>query len=416
MTQINAADLDGAVAPRVPVARTCPFHPPVQYEELRDRCPVARVGLPGGGTAWAVSRLADVRELLVSPSISADPRRPGFPDPYPEDGEDGSGEGSEDGDAPRLLLEMDAPEHTAYRRMLIPELTVRRVNQLRPGIQALADGLVDDMLRHGPPVDLVAAFALPVPSTVICQLLGVPYGSHEFFQRHTETVVSKVSTGARKQAAYQELYEFLDALVTAEEAEPADNILGRLVTRYRVIGELSHEMLVSLAVLLLLAGHETTANTISLGVLTLLHNPDQLRVLLAEPAAAAGAADEVVRFHSLGDVDISRVATADFELGGQRIRAGEGVLPIMSAANRDPAAFDRPAEFDIRRPDARHHVGFGYGAHQCLGQNLARAELEIAYRTLFTRIPTLRLAVPLDELELKTDAQIFGLRRLPVTW
>src|SRR5882757_8408017 len=220
MTQINVADLDGAVAPRVPVARTCPFHPPVQYEELRDRCPVARVGLPGGGTAWAVSRLADVRELLVSPSISADPRRPGFPDPYPEDGEDGSGEGSEDGDAPRLLLEMDVPEHTAYRRILIPELTVRRVNQLRPGIQALADGLVDDMPRHGPPVDLVTAFALPVPSTVICQLLGVPYGSHEFFQRHTETVVSKVSTGARKQAAYQELYDFLDALVTAEEAAP----------------------------------------------------------------------------------------------------------------------------------------------------------------------------------------------------
>lgn len=311
---------------------------------------------------------------------------------------------------------MDPPEHTAYRRMLIPELTVKRVNQLRPGIQALVDGLVDDLLRQGPPVDLVTAFSMAVPSTVICQLLGVPYDSHEFFQRHTETVVSKVTTGAQKQAAPRELYEFLDGLVGEKEAEPGDDILGRLVTRHRADGSLSHEMLVTFAVLLLLAGHETTANSISLGVLTLLHNPDQVEVLLADPAAAVSAADEVVRYHSLGDVDISRVATADFELGGQLIRAGEGVFPVMSAANRDPEAFDRPDEFDIRRPEARHHVGFGYGTHQCLGQNLARAELEIAYRTLFTRIPTLGLAVPLDELELKTDAQIFGLHRLPVTW
>jgi cytochrome P450 len=164
---------------------------------------VARVGLPGGGTAWAVSRLADVRELLVSPSISADPRRPGFPDPYPEHDEDGSEEGSEDGELPRLLLEMGAPEHTAYRRMLIGELAVKRVNQLRPGIQALADGLVDDLLRHGPPADLVTAFSLPVPSTVICQLATAPTSAsgRTWPRRSWRSPTAPCSPGSRRCAS-----------------------------------------------------------------------------------------------------------------------------------------------------------------------------------------------------------------------
>ncbi|GIG93244.1 cytochrome P450 [Plantactinospora endophytica] len=407
--------------PRIPVPRTCPFAPPAEYGRLRDTAPVTRAQLPGGQEVWAVSTFTDVRSLLVRPDVSSDPRRPGFPEPFPDapTEEPGATEGPADPEeeAPLpQLFEMDPPQHTRYRRMLIPELTVKRVNELRPGIQQLVDRLIDDMLATGPETDLVPAFALPIPSMVICQLLGVAYDSHEFFQSRTEIVLSKTVTAEQRETAYLELYAFLDEVVSATESDPTDDILGRLVVKYRRTDELSHEMLVNTAVLLLLAGHETSANTIALGVLTFLEHPGQLRILLTEPAAAVSAADEMVRFHSLGDVDISRVATADFTLGGQTIHAGEGILPILSAANRDPQAFERPDEFDIRRPDSRHHVGFGYGPHQCLGQNLARAELEIAYRTLFTRIPSLRLAVPVDELDFKTDSQIFGLRSLPVTW
>jgi cytochrome P450 len=398
--------------PKIPATRTCPFAPPEEYARLRDAGPVSEVELPGGKTAWAVTTIDAVRELLARRDVSSDPRRPNFPEPFP----DTAGATDEEDEPSQLLIEMDPPRHSVYRRMLIPELTVRRVNALRPGIQALVDRLIDDMLAKGPAADLVTAYSLPIPSTVICQLLGISEDTHEFFQVRTETVLSKTASPTEKMTAHGELHAFLDEIVTAKETEPGKDILGRLVVKYRTTGELSHEMLVSTAVLLLLAGHETTANTISLGVLTFLEYPGQLEVLRADPAAAVGAADELVRFHSLGDVDISRTATADFELAGQHIVAGDGVLPVLSAANRDPSAFDHPDEFDICRPDARHHVGFGYGGHQCLGQNLARAELEIACRTLFERIPGLRLAVPVEELDLKTDSQIFGVHSLPVTW
>jgi cytochrome P450 len=300
--------------------------------------------------------------------------------------------------------------------MLVSELTARRVNELRPGIQRLVDDLIDAMLAAGPPVDLLSAFALAIPSTVICQLLGVPYDDHRFFQTRTDVLVSTTVGDDEKATAYAELLGYLDRIVTAREAEPTDDILGRLIANQVATGELSHDMLVNTAALLLLAGHESTASTIALGVLTFLRHPDQRALLASDPAAAVGAADEMVRFHSLGDVDVARTASADFELGGQHVAAGDGLLPILSAANRDPAAFERPDDVDITRPNPRQHVGFGYGPHLCLGHNLARAQLEIAYRTLFDRIPTLRLAVPVDELHLKTDSQIFGLHEMPVTW
>ncbi|MGO1050229.1 cytochrome P450 [Crossiella sp. CA198] len=407
---------DNAELPQIPVARTCPFAPPTAYTALREAGPVVQVGLPGGGTAWAVTTLAGVREVLTRPELSSDPTRPGFPEPWPDPSE-AAEEPEQDGERPLpQLIEMDAPEHTYYRRMLIPELTVKRVNALRPGIQALVDGLIDTMLDRGPVVDLVTDFALPIPSTVICQLLGVAGDSHEFFQSRTEITLDNTATAEQKMIAYQELYAFLDEVVTKKEAEPTEDILGRLISKHRANGELSHEMLVNTAVLLLLAGHETSASTIALGVLTFLEHPAQLALLQDNPELALAAADEMVRFHSLGDVDVSRAVTAEFSFGGHTIRPGDGVLPVMSAANRDPAAFDRPDEFDITRSDPRHHIGFSYGPHQCLGQNLARAELEIAYRSLFQRIPTLRLAVPVEQLEFKTDSQIFGLRSLPVTW
>jgi cytochrome P450 len=403
---------DPSDLPRVPSERTCPFAPPADYLALRDAGAVTRVRLPGEKTAWAITSMADAREVLARNDVSSDPRHANFPDPFPDEIK----ETGDEGRSTRSLIEMDPPEHTAYRRMLLPELSVRRINELRPGIQQLVDALIDDMLDAGPDTDLVAAYALPLPSSVICRLLGIDDSSHGFFQTHTATLVSRDATGAEKARAHTELYDFLDNVVTAKERHPTPDILGRLITQHCARGELSHETLVSTAILLLLAGHESTANTIALGVLTFLHYPDQLRLLRVNPVLAAAAADEMVRFHSLGDIDIARTAIKDFELGGRQIRAGDGLLPIMSAINRDPTVFALPDSLDINRPNQRGHLGFGYGTHLCLGHNLARAELEIAYRTLFDRIPTLRLAVPFDDLEFKVNAEIYGVRGLPVTW
>jgi cytochrome P450 len=249
--------------PRIPVVRSCPFGPPAEYTALRDAGPVTEVELPGGKTAWAVTTLAAVREVLARTDLSSDPRRPNFPDPFPEAGDDPDDDDDED-EPTSLLIEMDPPRHTTYRRMLIPELTVRRVAELRPGIQALADRLIDDLLANGPEADLVTAYSLAIPSSVICQLLGIPEGHHEFFQTRTETALSRTTSGQEKMAAYGEIYAFLDEVVTAKEVEPTDDILGRLITKYVRTGEMPRKVLVSTAVLLLLAGHETSANTIAL--------------------------------------------------------------------------------------------------------------------------------------------------------
>jgi cytochrome P450 len=390
-----------------PMRRTCPFAPPPGYAELRERDPISRITLPGGKVAWLLTRDADVRAALASPHISSDPRRPGFPEPRAE---------GEMETRPPLLIEMDPPEHSIYRRMLAGEFTVRRINDLRPLIQQAADERIDALLREGPPADLVAGFALPVPSMMICHLLGVPYADHEFFESRTRAATMKTRGDDEGAAAViAEVAAYLDGLVADKDREPTDDLIGRLIQEYGRTGALSHDRLVNMAVLLLLAGHETTASTIALGVVMFLEHPDQLAALRDDPALAAGAVEELVRLQSLGDAGAARAVVADIEIGGRLLRAGEGILPLIPAANRDPEVIDRPDEFDIRRGN-RRHLGFGFGIHRCLGENLARATVEIALRTLFDRIPTLRLAAPVDELPFKYDSQIFGLHELPVRW
>jgi cytochrome P450 len=391
----------------IPAPRTCPFAPPAEYRALRDSEPV-KVNLPGSQTAWAVSRMVDVRSMLTDPRVSSDARRPGFPNPYAD-------ENTVHGDSTDVLplVEMDEPEHGRYRRMLIPEFSVRRVDALRPAIQDITDRLVDRLLERGPGADLVSAFALPIPSTVICRLLGVPDDRHEFFQSRAATAISLSATGDEWRTALLELHAFISDVVSEKIEHPADDLLSRLATEYLPIGALTRDRLTQLGVFLLASGFQTTADTIALGALTFLRYPDQLDALRADPS---GAGDEMVRFHSLSDIDLSRIAAADLELAGRSIKAGDAIIPVLSAANRDPSAFDRPDEPDILRKNPRHHVGFGFGAHQCLGQNLARAELEIAYRTLFDRVPGLRLDCPVEAVDVRSDARIFGLNSLPVTW
>jgi cytochrome P450 len=259
--------------------------------------------------------------------------------------------------------------------------------------------------------------ALPVPSLAICELLGVPYGDRDFFQQRSETLTRSTSTMDARVLAGAELFGYLDTLVAEKAASPGDDdLLGRQILRQRAEGkEPTLPALVSLAFELLLGGHETTANMISLGTLSLLERPDDVAAMLADPTTIPVVVDELLRYFAIAELATSRVAKEDVEFAGQLIRAGEGVVVLGNAANRDPRTFDDPEQLDFRR-NARQHLTFGYGAHLCIGQHLARVELEIVFETLFRRIPGLRLATPLGELEFKEGDPVYGVRGVPVTW
>nr|WSW67532.1 cytochrome P450 [Streptomyces sp. NBC_00995] len=389
-----------------PQDRTCPYHPPTGYPRTsRGQRSVSRVRLFDGRTVWLVTGHAEARALLVDPRLSSDRENPAFPV-----------------FARRLaattqrrveLLGLDDPEHNVQRRMLIPSFTVRRAAALRPGIQEIVDRLLDAMVEQGPPAELVEAFALPVPSMVICALLGVPYADHEFFEAQSRKLL-RGPAGSDVEAARDALSAYFRALIERKRRDPGDGLLDELIARQLETGAVDLEELVRLAQILLVAGHETTANMISLGTLTLLQHPDQLARLRAGGDGVPAAVEELLRFLSIAD-GLSRVAVEDIEVGGVTLRAGDGVLLSTAVINRDGAACPSPDELDLGR-GARNHVAFGFGIHQCLGQNLARAELEIALPALFSRLPGLRLAVPAEEIPCKPGDTVQGLIELPVTW
>jgi cytochrome P450 len=390
------------------ITRTCPYAPPEQHLRFLREEPVTKVALPGGSAAWVAARYEDIRTVLSDPRFSADRRHPAAPRLSAEMDPSRS-------PLPRMILEMDPPEHGRARRAVVGEFTVRRMAALRPRIQRMVDEHIDALLAGPRPADLVAALALPVPSLVICELLGVPYAEHDFFQTCSARLLDHAITSQERQHAALELAIYLDQLIKEKEEDPTDDLIGRQVLKQRQKGEVDHGAVLSLAFLLLIAGHETTANMISLGTYMLLRHPDALAALRADPGKTRGAVEELLRHFTIAEFAIVRVTTEDVELGGTVIPAGEGVLTLANAGNRDPETFADPETFDIER-DARSHLAFGYGPHQCLGQNLARVELEIVFNTLFRRVPGLRLAVPDERLSFKDDATVYGMHELPVTW
>jgi pentalenic acid synthase len=394
-------------APAFPNDRTCPYQLPEGYARLRDEPDaLQRVTLFDGRPAWVVTRHETARKLLADPRLSADRTSDDFPATSPRF------QTIRDGN--KSFISMDPPEHGPKRRMLISDFTVKRVRGMRPDIERIVHGFIDDMLAAGPPVDLVSRFALPVPSMVICQLLGVPYADHEFFQDASRRLVQSTNA-ADATAARDDLAGYLDDLITKLQAEPKPGLLSSLIVEQFANGEIDRPELVSTAMLLLIAGHETTASMTSLSVITLLAHPDQHAALRADPSLVPGAVEELLRYLAIADIAGGRVATADIEIDGQLVRAGEGVIVTNSIANRDSSVFEDPDAFDVHR-SARHHIAFGYGVHQCLGQNLARLELEVIIKALFDRIPTLRLAVPVEQLTLRPGTTIQGVNELPVTW
>ncbi|WP_432827041.1 cytochrome P450 [Dactylosporangium sp. CA-092794] len=395
------------MASPLPVQRTCPFAPPAEHVRLSQEEPVARVELPSGSTAWALTRLDDVRAMLSDPRFSSDRWHPGFPLLF-------AGRPRPNG-VGRSLIAMDPPEHGPARRKVVGEFTVKRIAALRPRVQQIVDEHIDALLAGPSPADLVRALSLPVPSLVICELLGVPYADHEFFQQHTANLLRATTPAEERDRSIGEIKSYISALVDEKAATPGDDLLSRQIALAGEWGPQAREDVISLGILLLIAGHETTANMISLGVMTLLEHPDQLAALRADPQVTPRAVEELLRYFTIAEFATSRVAIQDVEIGGTLIQAGEGVVTLGNTANRDPAAFDHGDELDFER-GARHHVAFGFGAHQCLGQNLARLELQIVFDTLFRRVPGLRLAAPVDDLPFKDDAILYGLYELPVAW
>lgn len=387
-------------APRV---GRCPFDPPPAMQGLRERTPLARVRLWDGSTPWLVTRFADQKALLADKRVSADVTRPGYPSPAPVKG----------GSISFIL--MDDPEHARLRRMVTAPFAIKRVEAMRAGVQKIVDDLVDEMLAGPKPVDLVEAFALPVPSLVICRLLGVPYDDHDFFQENSKVIINRNATPEDREQALGRLFSYLDGLIGEKIAHPGDDLLSGLTSRI-ANGELTRADAAQMGVLMLIAGHETTANMIALGTAALLEHPDQLALLRdADEALVASAVEELLRYLHITHNGRRRVALEDIEIAGEVIRAGEGIILANDIANRDPAAFTDPDRLDLRR-SARHHVAFGFGVHQCLGQPLARMELQVVYGTLYRRIPTLRLATPLEEVPFKHDGSVYGVYELPVTW
>ena len=310
---------------------------------------------------------------------------------------------------------MDAPEHGRARRAVLGEFTVRRMEALRPRIQRIVDERIDALLAGPKPGDLVATLSLPVPSLVICEMLGVPYADHGFFQTQTTKLVEFATTPEDRRTALETVRGYMADLIAMKEQDPPDDLLGRQIVKLREEGTYRRAALAELGLLLLAAGHETTANMISLSTVAFLRNPAQLAIIKADPGKTLDAVEEMLRYWTIVDAATARLCVEDIEVGGQLIRAGEGVLALSYSANRDPRAFDDPDELDITR-SARHHVAFGFGPHQCLGQNLARMELQIVFDTLFRRVSTLELAADVDELPFKGSADIYGLYRLPMTW
>ena len=382
---------------------SCPFTPPPAYTAAAREAAVTRAVLPDGTACWLVTGYDEVRAVLADARFSADARTPGFP--FLSAGQ------RELATAKPSFIRMDDPEHARLRRMVTKDFLVKRIEELRPGIQDIVDRAVDRMTEGRTSADLVADFALPVPSLVICLMLGVPYKDHDLFQSLSRTLLDNRTTRPEAEQAHAQLMGYLAELAERKRREPGDDILSRLAARE----DLTDQETASLGFLLLVTGHESTANMTAVSVLALLRRPEQAELLRENPESVRGAVEELLRHLTIIHLGLGRAATETVRVGEVTIPAGEGVICMLSTANRDERLFASGADFDLTR-DARRHVAFGYGIHQCLGQTLARVELQIVLATLLRRLPALRLAVPADQLTYNQDAIVYGLRELPVTW
>lgn len=390
---------------------TRPFDPPSELLAWQRDQPVREVRLWDGSKAWVITRHEDVQSALRNEeAFSADPRRPGFTEK--------SAAYSAVMGTDRNLRTMDNPEHGQQKRMLVRDFTVKSIGQLEPVIRNMINQLLDEMLAKGPPADFYGDLAFLVPTWVICEMLGLPFDDRHFFADRATQCTSHVVSFETAATAGKELADYIDRMLESKLTDPKDDLLTRLAGEMQA-GRIEREDLVGLARFLLIAGHETTANTMALSTLALLQNPDQLQDLrtnLDNPAFMANAIEEMLRYLSVAHTGRRRVTIKDVEIGGVTIPAEQPVIMANNLADRDESVFPNADRLDLRRPNARATLVFGYGVHQCLGQLLTRRELALYHDILWRRVPDLRLAVPFSEIEFDETRPVYAVEALPVTW
>lgn len=377
-----------------------PINPAPEFARLRSEQPVlgVRRRLLNGDflTMWLITKYADVRELLSSRETS-----------------NSLGRSESAASQPGFLLSLDPPDHTRIRRMLTGQFSMRRLAAMRPYIEEITTRFLDEMEAAGSPVDLMQAFALPLPSLVICELLGLPFEDQPEFQRRSDTMLDVFVTPEQQAQNTLEMNAYMQSLVNRHRQDPGDDILGMLIRDHA--DELTDEELLGIGNILLVAGHETTANTIGLGTLLLLQHPDQLALVRDDPEVITSAVEEILRYLTIVHTGTPRIILQDMIIGGQTIQAGDIATLSLPSANRDADFMTDPDVFDVtRQPQA--YLTFGHGIHQCLGQQLARLEMSVALPALLRRFPNLSLAASIADLTFRGDGPVNGVRELPVSW
>ena len=389
-----------------PIRYPSPADPRPDFGALLRSRPVVRAEMPDGSTGWLVSGYNEVRQVLVDQRFSrARAVAPG----RALQGTEVFAAGSING--------LDPPEHTRIRRLVASAFTARRVEAMRPRVASIVDELIGSLRDQPQPADFVAGFALPLPVQVICEMLGIPAEDMEQFHAWSDTIVGDWQQDSDEiMTALAGLYGYFGRLIEVKRAQPADDLMTALIAARDETGRLSEEELTVLGCTLLIGGHETTANQISLSLILLLDHPAEMDKLRADPGLIGGGVEELLRYVRLGGgLPPARMTTEEVELGGVTIPAGEVVLPLFATANRDPSVFSDPDRFDVSRGLASH-LTFGAGVHHCLGAQLARLELQEAFRGLLGRVPGIRLAVPATELQFKPGMALYSLRELPIEW
>lgn len=399
-----------------PFSRTCPFDLPAEYAAARAHGPVHAVTLWNGKRAWLVTRHAEIRAVLEDDKrFTGQMAHPDFPAVTEARVAADRNE--------RAFVGMDNPAHDQFRRLFQREFSARHMVAMKPAIAEIAERLIDELMAQPQPADLVPVLAVKFPSLVMSALFGSPYEDHEFIIRCAAARHGLTQSPEEAESKARELVAYVRKLIDTKEAalntaspnDASDNMVSRVITNAILPGKLSREDFAEIGAMILRAGHDTTTNMIGMGTLLLLRNEEQWRRLSADPALIDSAVEELLRYVSPVQFSPRRVALEDVEIGGVRIPKGEGLFMLLGSANRDERIFDDPDSLDVQR-DTQQHLAFGHGIHQCLGQMLARFELQIMLAAIIRRLPNLKLAVPLEQVRFKHDMQIYGVHNLPVNW
>jgi cytochrome P450 len=386
-----------------PFERETVTQPPPLYAKLQRDEPVAPVRLPTGDTAFVVTRYEDTKTVLSDARFSVNRNRPGAPRPVLKARDDS-------------MISVDPPDHTRLRRLVLRAFTSHQVDRLRPYIERTVEELLEHVAAAGPPADLIQAVAVPLPVTVICDLMGVPFADRALLRELSDPLVSYTAfTPEEQRRAHTRLLTFMAELIAVKRLRPGDDVMSMMIAARDEGDELTESELVSQAMLMLVAGHDPMTSLIGRSVVTLLDNPEQLSLLREDPAVMKTAVEELLRHDPPADGGQFRITLEDVELSGVTIPAGSGVLACIPVANRDPQVYDRPDELDLTRT-SNPHLTLGHGPHLCMGAALARAELQLLLLALLRRFPKLRLAVPPTELRWRHGMRVAGYAEIPLTW